>query len=205
MERWLGKVAVITGASVGIGAATALTLAEAGFKVVGLARRVELVEELRSKLSSDAKGALFARKCDISKEEDIKAAFDWIIQQFGGVDVLINNAAVFHISPLTGPDAAKLLRESLDTNVMAVVLCTREAYQSMKSRGTPGHVIHINALLGHRIPYVPNTFFNVYPPTKYALTALTEVHRQEFLNDGSKVKVTVSVFTHILYLFIVYG
>lgn len=192
MDRWLGKVAVVTGASAGIGAATTLGLVKVGLKVIGLARRVEKVEELRHQIPADAKGSLFSYKCDVSSEADIKAAFNWITENFGGVDVLVNNAGVFMSTTLSGTGDSELLKQTLDTNVMGTVLCTREAYQSMKSRGVAGHVFIVNSVVGHSVPFMPNfTSFNMYPASKYALTAITEILRQEFISDKSKVKVTV--------------
>lgn len=205
MDRWVGKVAVVTGASAGIGAATAIGLVKAGLKVVGLARRVEMVEELRKEIPADAKGSLFAYKCDVSSETDIKAAFSWIIQKFGGVDVLVNNAGVFKSTTLSGTDDAVMLQQTLDTNVMGTVLCTRQAYQSMKKRGVAGHVFIVNSVAGHTVPFFPDfTSFNMYPASKYALTAITEVLRQEFISDGTKVKVTVHLFDLLFCISFIY-
>ncbi|XP_037037672.1 farnesol dehydrogenase-like [Bradysia coprophila] len=189
MDRWVGKVAIVTGSSSGIGAAIAVDLANAGMIVVGLARRVERVEELKSKVNSTI-GSLHAIKCDITKEDDIKSAFNWTIDTFGGVDVLINNAGLMRKMNLIDKDNTALIREVIDTNIMGVVLCTREAYQSMKSRNVDGHVIHINSVGGHQVPNLPIGSMNIYPPTKFAVTAITEVLRQEFNREGTKIKVT---------------
>lgn len=193
MDRWVGKVAVVTGASSGIGAATAVSLAKAGLKVVGLARRTELVEKLKDQIPKNATGSLIARKCDLSNEEEIKETFAWIIKQYRGVDVLVNNAGILNPTSLSGTGNSDLVRQTLDVNVLGLVFCTREAYQNMKSRGVAGHVIHINSIVGHGIPFlVGNPSLNMYPPSKHAVTAITEVHRQEFIADDSKVKVTVN-------------
>lgn len=194
MSRWSEKLAVVTGASSGIGAAICIELVNAGLKVVGLARRQERVEELKSKLPANLADKLFSFKCDISKEEDIKAAFAWIESTFGGVDVLVNNAGIVRSTNLVSPDNTTAIREVLDTNVMGVVLCTREAFQSMKSRNVDGHVILINSIVGHQVPFFagirPSS--NIYSPSKYAVTAMTEVFRQEFQSEGTKIKITVS-------------
>nr|CAD7574145.1 unnamed protein product [Timema californicum] len=98
MER---RVALVTGASAGIGAAIVRELVKNGLIVVGLARRAELVEELSAELKGSP-GKLHALKGDASKEEDILAAFEWIKKNLRRIDVLVNNAAVLHISMLTG-------------------------------------------------------------------------------------------------------
>ncbi|GLG95982.1 Dehydrogenase/reductase SDR family member 11 [Gryllus bimaculatus] len=99
MQRWQGRVAVVTGASAGIGAAIAASLAKAGMVVVGFARRPELVEEQAKAL---APARLVARQCDVSQEADVKASFAWVRAALGGVDVLVNNAGVINESRLSG-------------------------------------------------------------------------------------------------------
>lgn len=204
MNRWIGKVAVVTGASAGIGAAIAIDLANAGLIVIGLARRVERVEELKSKVKSSATGQLHAFKCDVSKEEEIITAFNWVISQFGGVDILVNNAGIVRSSTtILAKDNTVPIREVLDTNVMGVVLCTREAFHSMKSRNVAGHVILINSIVGHQVPVMPGVTMNIYPPSKYAVTAITEVLRQEFQNEGTKIKVTVSLTSNLIINYVI--
>jgi len=101
MERWSGKVALVTGASAGIGAAIAEQLVLDGMKVVGLARRVERVEEIRDRLKG-AKGELYPYKGDVGKAEDIEAVFKWIKEKFGGIHVLVNNAGIARNGNITG-------------------------------------------------------------------------------------------------------
>lgn len=190
MDRWLGKVAVVTGASSGIGAAIAIDLATAGMIVVGLARRHERVDQLKERLTN-AKGTLHSFKCDVSQESDIVAAFAWVTEQFGGVDVLINNAGIVRNTKLLKANNSQDVRAVLDTNVVGVVLCTREAFASMKARGVDGHIVIINSVLGHSVPKISGQAANIYPCSKYAVTAMTEVLRQELLAEGTKIKVTV--------------
>lgn len=200
MERWVGKVAVVTGASSGIGAAIALDLAKTGMIVIGLARRVHLIEELAARLPLTATGSLHAYKCDVSKEDEIKIAFDWVITQFGGVDVLINNAGIANFAfKLLDIDNSAEIQATLDVHVTGVVWCTREAYQSMKSRNVSGHIVMINSISGHSIPYTVGQFsLNIHPSAKYAVTAMTEVLRQELQSEGSKTKISVILYTIIL-------
>ena len=196
MNRWIGKVAVVTGASAGIGAAITIDLVNSGLIVVGLARRIERVEELKNKISATATGKLHAFKCDVANEEDVKTAFAWIIKNVGGVDILINNAGVFKSTTLLGPDNSIPIREVIDTNVMGIVWCTREAFQSIKQRDVDGHIVIINSMSGHRIPSTGGTIssFNIYPASKHAVTAITEVLRQELQTAGTKkTKITVGL------------
>lgn len=197
MERWIGKVAVVTGASSGIGRAIAIDLAKAGVNVVALARRKDRLDDLQEEISQDGKSAkLYPLKCDVMCEEEIKNAFEWIEKNLGGVDILVNNAGTLRSVNLVDENNTNAIKEVLDTNVLGVVLCTREAFQSMKRRGVNGHVVIINSILGYKVPYVIDKFgsFNIYPATKHALTAMTEVFRQEFQHLQTKVKITVNSY-----------
>ncbi|PNF16600.1 Dehydrogenase/reductase SDR family member 11 [Cryptotermes secundus] len=188
MERWSGRVAVVTGASAGIGAAIAKELVKKGLKVVGLARRVERIEELAASLKS-APGKLHALKCDVTKESEVQAAFKWIKTNLGGVDILINNAgAAYNSKLITGP--VENWRRILDLNVLALSVCTKEALESMKEKGVDdGHIVHINSVAGHRIP-TSGMSTNMYWASKHAVTLLTEGLRQELVAEKSKIRVT---------------
>ncbi|XP_055620926.1 farnesol dehydrogenase-like [Toxorhynchites rutilus septentrionalis] len=189
MERWAGKVAVVTGASSGIGAATVKELVKAGMVVIGLARRAERVEALKSELGGSARNRLHAMKCDVSKEEEILRTFQSIEQKFGGVDVLINNAGITRQTNLIAAGNTNMLREVIDTNVMGLVMCSREAFQSMKKRSVDGHIVHINSIAGHHVPpIIPH--MNIYPASKFAVTAIAETMRHELRTEGTKIKVT---------------
>lgn len=196
MDRWTKKIAVVSGASAGIGAAIVLDLVKANMIVIGLARRVERVEALKSKIPSTCAGELHSFKCDLQQEDDVKAAFKWIEEKFGGVDVLVNNAGIATQTNLVDLDNTAKIKSVIDTNVLGVVYCTREAFQSMKKRNFDGHIITINSVAGHHVPYTVNTSFpsfNIYPATKFAVTAMTEAYRQEFQREKTKIKITVCV------------
>lgn len=194
MERWSGKIAVVTGASSGIGASTTVELVKAGLIVIGLARRDDRVEELKKDLSEPLRKNLYSMKCDVSKEEDIVRTFATIESKFGGVDVLVNNAGIARPTTLIDSKNSVPIREVIDTNVLGLVFCTRESVQSMLKRDVAGHIIYINSIAGHHVPNlnVPNFSFNIYPATKHAVTALTETLRQDLNKLKSKIKVTVS-------------
>lgn len=194
MERWIGKVAVVTGASSGIGAATFVDLANAGVKVVGLARRIELIEALKSKVKPEFKKNVHALKCDVGNETNVKEIFGWIETNLGGVDIFINNAGCQRITNLVDKDNTEIITDVFNTNIWGTVFCVREAFHSMKNRNVAGHVVLLNSILGHSVPYFVGVLpsFNIYPMTKFGITAMTEILRQEFQAMGTKIKITVT-------------
>lgn len=89
--------------------------------------------------------------------------------------------------------SSKEWKEVFDTNVMGLCICTKEAVRLMKETGVDGYVIHINSIVGHFIPASLGSQLNVYPATKHAITALSEVLRLELIGSKSKIRVTVSL------------
>ncbi|XP_018575998.1 farnesol dehydrogenase [Anoplophora glabripennis] len=186
MTRWVGKVAVVTGASSGIGAVTAEALVEHGLKVAGLARRKDRLDALAQKLSNK-KGKFYPVKTDISKEEDILKAFKWIKENLGPVHILINNAGTLGKTNLMNGDT-EIWKNTLNVNVLGLSIATREAIRDMRANNVDGHIIHINSGAGHQVPNIPN--INMYPASKFAVRALAETLRLELLNKKSKIKIT---------------
>ncbi|KAF4527779.1 hypothetical protein B566_EDAN015835 [Ephemera danica] len=185
MERWQGRVAIVTGASAGIGAAIARLLAENGMKVVGVARRVERVQALAAEVKQ---GEIHALHGDVTKEQDVLRVVKWTRDTLGGADVLVNNAGVSPLCPLTSADSAKM-RSILDTNVLGLCLFTREVIKDMRERGVDdGHVFHISSLAGQRIMDYPGLYF--YSGTKHAVRVMTEGLRREMRDMGTKIRVT---------------
>ncbi|XP_070826804.1 dehydrogenase/reductase SDR family member 11-like [Chaetodon trifascialis] len=189
MDRWRGRVALVTGASVGIGAVVAKELVRHGMKVVGCARDVEKIQKLAAECQSAGRGGVLVPfKCDLSNEEEILSMFAAIKAQHGGVDVCINNAGLAHPESLLSGKTSGW-RNMLDVNVLALCICTREAYQSMKERNVDdGHIININSMSGHRV--VPAAATHFYSSTKFAVTALTESLRQELREAKTHIRAT---------------
>jgi len=183
LARWRGKVALITGASGGIGEGVATALAEAGMKVVLAARRREKLEHLRQRLEG-AGAQVLVVEADVGKEADVLALFRTIADTWGGVDVLVNNAGVAAFGDLTGADSAQW-RQMLDVNVMGLALCTSEALKQMEGK-VEGQIINISSLAGHRVPPGKAVF---YSATKHAVRALTDGWRTELVEKGSPVKI----------------
>ncbi|XP_023318767.1 uncharacterized protein LOC106657151 isoform X3 [Trichogramma pretiosum] len=186
MDRLSGKVAVVTGASAGIGLAIAKELLRQGMTVVGLARRKSLMEE-RLGGGIIKSGEFRAIECDVSKEESVKEAFQQIERDLGALHVLINNAGIFRLNSLADADI-KDIREQIDVNVLGLVHCSREAIRIMKDKDLEGHIVNMNSIQGHRVHTVPGLNFNVYSATKHAVTAITETLQKELL--GGKIRVT---------------
>ncbi|XP_055843414.1 farnesol dehydrogenase-like [Episyrphus balteatus] len=192
MERWQNKVAVVTGASSGIGEAIAKDFAAAGLRVVALGRRLERLDENRLQLTEEQQKRYFTHKCDVTNEDEVKATFEWIEKTHGGTDILVNNAGVGGRSGghLLTMDSA-FMDKLLHTNVKGLVYCTQAAYKSMQERKFDGHIVHINSIAGHGLPTMPTGFsLNIYPPSKYCVTAINETIRCELRNLGTKIKTT---------------
>ncbi|XP_076175318.1 farnesol dehydrogenase-like [Ptiloglossa arizonensis] len=184
MDRWVGKLAVVTGASSGIGAAIVKQLVRNGMIVAGLARRVDKIKELAESLE-DCSGKLYAVECDVSKEESVTSAFAWVQENLGSVNVLVNNAGMTKESSLID-GSLEDWQAVFDVNVFGLCLCTREAVRVMRESGGESVVINVNSLAGERVPFIPG--FCVYPASKRAVSALAQTLRHEL--TGTRIRVT---------------
>lgn len=186
MQRWQGKVAVVTGASSGIGWSIAKALAGAGMRLALTARRAERLEALAAEIESEHPGTdVMLHPADARDPRAIEDLFGTLRERFGGADVLVNNAGLGRDAPLmTG--ATGRWREMLEVNVLALCVATREAITDMRTRGDDGHVLHISSMAAYRIPLRSG----VYSATKHAVRALTEGLRAELRDADSKIRVT---------------
>ncbi|KAL0973191.1 hypothetical protein UPYG_G00200110 [Umbra pygmaea] len=189
MDRWKGRVALVTGASVGIGAAICKALVQQGMKVIGCARDVEKIEKLAAECEcAGHSGSLIPYRCDLSNEVDILSMFSAIKTLHQGVDVCINNAGLAHPESLLSGKTDGW-RAMIDVNILALTICTREAYKSMRERSVDdGNIVNINSMSGHRVVHSADTHF--YSATKYAVTALTEGLRQELREANTHIRAT---------------
>lgn len=198
MEQLKGKVAVVTGASAGIGATISIDLIKSGMIVVGLARRHDKILALKKQIPVELQNQLYGIKCDVRIESDIKAAFEWIRLHFNRLDVLINNAGILRLEYMLDKDNTNSLRDVVDTNIMGIALCTREAFHIMKENDderAAGHIIMVNSIAGHKVPVQSATkmsTFNLYSPSKFALNSMTEILRQELEHFETKIRISVS-------------
>ncbi len=168
------KVAVVTGGATGIGEATAELFAEEGARVAIFDRDPE-GEAVASRIT----GARFYQ-ADIASENEVKRAMEHAEADFGGVDILVNNAAVF---VLKGLDATpEEWRRSLDVNVIGTSLCTRYASESMKKRGG-GAVVNLSSISA----FIAQPEFLTYSATKAALVNMTRCMALDLAPHGIRV------------------
>ncbi len=184
-----GKSALVTGASSGIGSATARALAAAGAAVTLAARRVDRLERLAAEIG----GRVAVQPADMRREDQILRLFAVARERFGGVDILVNNAGLGRAAPL-GSAATELWREMLEVNVLGLAIATREAIRDMERRGVAGHVVHVASMAAHRVPSPES---GMYAATKFAVRALTEGLRQELRAKKSPIRVTAVSPGHV--------
>jgi NADP-dependent 3-hydroxy acid dehydrogenase YdfG len=175
-----GKVAVVTGASSGIGEATALALAEAGAAVALGARRLDRIEALAERIGS-AGGRAIALQVDVSDEQAANAFVAAAHERLGGLDILVNNAGVMLLGPVDGADTDQW-RQMIDVNLLGLLYCTHAALPLMRESGG-GHVVNVSSVAGRRA----NAGAAVYNMTKFGVVAFSEALRQEALHADVRV------------------
>ncbi len=167
-----GKVVVITGASSGLGEATARLLSAEGATVVLGARRVERLKSLADELTANG-GKALAVATDVTHCDQVKRLVDAAVQKFGRIDVMINNAGLMPHSPLERLKIDDWDR-TIDVNIKGVLYGIAAALPYMKQQKA-GHIINVSSVAGHKV--TPNGA--VYCATKHAVRALSEGLRTE--------------------------
>ena len=172
MENIKGKVVVITGASSGLGEATARLLSAEGASVVLGARRVDRIQALADELNAKG-GKAIAIATDVTDHDQVKNLVDDAVQKFGRIDVMINNAGLMPHSPL---ERLKIddWNRTIDVNIKGVLYGIAAALPHMKQQKA-GHIINVSSVAGHKV--TPNGA--VYCATKHAVRALSEGLRVE--------------------------
>jgi NADP-dependent 3-hydroxy acid dehydrogenase YdfG len=166
------KVVVVTGASSGLGEATARLLSDQGATVVLGARRVDRLRSLAKDLEARGAKAL-ALETDVTRREQVKALVDSAVQTYGRIDVMINNAGLMPQAPLERMKVDEW-DHMIDVNIKGVLYGIAAALPHMQ-RQKAGHFINVSSVAGHRV----GPGFAVYAATKYAVRALSEGLRQE--------------------------
>jgi len=176
------KVALVTGASSGIGYATALALAKAGAKVAIGARRTDKLEQLENEIKKKD-GEALAQKLDVTKKSDCDSFVHEAIKKWGTVDILVNNAGLMPLSFVKNLKVDEW-EQMVDVNIKGVLFCTAAVIPHLKEKKS-GHIINISSVAG-RIVFPAGS---VYCATKHAVAAFSEGLRQE-LSVRSNIRVT---------------
>ena len=176
-----GQSAIVTGGTKGIGRAIAEALLREGINVCIGARSLEEIERAVSELAGAGRGRATGAACDVRDYDEVKALFEHADAEFGGLDVLVNNAGigVFKSVEETTPEE---FRAVLETNLFGVFNCCREAIPRMRARGR-GYIINISSLAGTNA----HPRMAAYNASKFGLNGFSEALMQEVRHDRVKV------------------
>jgi clavulanate-9-aldehyde reducatase len=177
-----GRVVAITGASSGIGEATALACAAAGASVALAARRVDRIEALAARIAEEhgARRAL-AIETDVGDEQQARAFVERAHAELGRLDALVNNAGVMLLGPIAGAPTEEW-RRMIHVNLFGVLYCTHAALPLMRAQGS-GDVVNVSSVAGR----IAGAGSGVYNLTKWGVNAFSEALRQECVADGIRV------------------
>jgi NADP-dependent 3-hydroxy acid dehydrogenase YdfG len=175
-----GKIALVTGASSGIGAAAAVALGAAGATVAMVARRAGRLDGLVSQIKN-AGGNALALPGDVTDEKVAQGAVTETLRRFGRLDILVNSAGIIDAGGVENA-VTEQYRRVLDINLMASLYTSRAVIGPMRAQGG-GDIINISSIAGRRAA----ALFNAYSASKFALTAMTEALRQEVARHGIRV------------------
>ncbi len=177
-----GKVVLVTGASSGIGEATALALARAGARVAIAARRRDRLDGVARRIA-DLRSESLVLEADVARPEEAESIVGRTVERWGRLDVLVNNAGMMLLSPI---ERARVedWRRMLDLNLLGLMVATRAALPHMR-RQKDGHVVNISSTAGR----VANPDASVYAATKFGVGAFSEALRREVYRDNIRVTV----------------
>ncbi len=177
-----GQVAVVTGASSGIGYATALAITKAGAKVAAGARRVERLEQLKKEIEKLG-GECITVSCDVTKRSDCEKLINSAVNKWNRLDILINNAGIMPLSFVKNLKVDEW-EQMVDVNIKGVLYCTAAAIPHLIKQNS-GHIVNISSVAG-RVVFPAGS---VYCATKFAVRAFSEGLRQE-LSTRNNIRVT---------------
>jgi NADP-dependent 3-hydroxy acid dehydrogenase YdfG len=177
-----GRRAVVTGASSGIGEATAVALAGEGAAVALGARRKDRLDELAERIAGEG-GRAHPFEVDISEESAARSFIEGAAEQMGGLDILVNNAGVMLLGPIGGADTEEW-RQMVGVNLLGLLYCTHAALPLMQEGGG-GHIVNLSSVAGR----TANLGSGVYNLTKWGVNGFSESLRQEAMHSGIRVTV----------------
>ncbi len=178
----MNKIALITGATSGIGKAVALKLAENGFDVIITGRRVKRLNELEKKIISKYNVKALSLNFDVRKKEEVFNAIDNLPKKWTDIDILVNNAGLALGMGTFDKGNIDDWEQMIDTNIKGLLYISRKISPGMIEKGR-GHIINIGSIAGKEV--YPSG--NVYCSTKHAVDAITKAMRLDFVEYGIKV------------------
>lgn len=181
-EKLAGKVAIVTGASSGIGEATAIALVKEGAKVAIAARRTERLEKVAQEIQQQG-GEVISISTDVAEEAQVRNMVTKTVEAWGQVDILVNNAGVMLLGMVDGADTEDW-RRMMNINVLGLMYATHTVLPIMKSQ-KHGHIVNISSVAGR----VANAGTGVYNATKWAVNAFSEALRKEVYQN--QIRVTI--------------
>jgi NADP-dependent 3-hydroxy acid dehydrogenase YdfG len=177
-----GRVAAITGASSGIGEATAEMLARAGAAVSLAARRTDRIDILAERINGEG-GRALSIETDVTDEQQANAFITRTKEELGRLDILINNAGVMLLGPVVGADTSEW-RRMIEVNLLGLLYCTHAALPIMGAQGS-GHIVNISSVAG-RFATLGSAVYNM---TKFGVNGFSEALRQEVVAANVKISV----------------
>ncbi|GAB3784234.1 SDR family NAD(P)-dependent oxidoreductase [Dyella agri] len=181
-SRLTDRIALVTGASSGIGEATALELARQGARVAIAARRRDRLEALAKELAALGAEPLVL-VADLADEADAQRIVRETEQHFGRLDILVNNAGVMYLEPIAEADLGRW-RQMLELNVLGLIAATQAALAGMRAR-RDGHIVNVSSTAGR----IANPNAGGYAATKFGVVAFSESLRREVYKDNIRVSV----------------
>lgn len=177
-----GKVALVTGASAGIGEATALALAAEGARVAAVARRRDRLDALIKRIEERG-GQALPLVMDVANEAQVREMVQRTRDTWGRVDILVNNAGVAHLGPIEGAKTEDW-REMINLNLLGLMYTTQAVLPLMKAQGS-GHIVNLSSVAGRTV----REGNAVYSATKWGVGAFSEGLRQEV--EKQHIRVTI--------------
>jgi hypothetical protein len=177
-----GRVALVTGASSGIGEATAEALADGGARVALAARREGELQALADRIEADGGEALVV-PTDVTDDAQIEEMIETTVEEFGRLDVLVNNAGVMLLEPLAEADPANL-QQMVEVNLLGLMKATHAALPVMLEQGS-GHIVNISSVAGREASQTASG----YNATKFGVNGFSEAVRKEVTDEGIRVTV----------------
>ncbi|MEM7229393.1 MAG: SDR family oxidoreductase [Planctomycetota bacterium] len=188
MQTLNDRTVIMTGASSGIGAASAMGLAARGANIVLAARRTDRLSELESTITA-AGGTAMSVACDVSSQDDVTRLAEKTVDTYGRIDVLVNNAGIMPLAPMT-KRRIEDWDSCIDVNIKGVLYGIAAVLPTMLEQKS-GHIVNISSVAGRKI--FPGAA--VYCATKHAVHVISDGLREELAaqgkHDGNRIRVTI--------------